>query len=212
MSRKQSEDQMSPPRFSLVAVLFVAALSGSWANSAGSTTQTQAAAGATQVKSEVAPVKPGPLDKMSAYQGTWKITSEKFDTPFSKAGKESLEIRNDCQRKEQYFVCEQFMGGESKSLWILTFDPKSGSYSSYGVPPDGGEVHSGKLLVEANVWTFPWEDKEQGKTTYFRNVNVFTDPNTIEYRIEFSPDGKQWTLMQKGLEKKQPQAKKTLSP
>ena len=52
------------------------------------------------------------------------------------------------------------------------------------------------------MWTFPWETKDAEKTTYFRVVNVFTAPDTIEFRQEFSTDKIKWTLMAHGEEKK----------
>ena len=145
---------------------------------------------------------PAGIEKILAYQGTWKIETEHFNTRFSKAAKESSTLRNDCWRSEGFFVCDQFVNGESKDLIVFTYDAKDDTYGSYSVPAAGGEGGSGKLIVKGNVWTFPWEDKQDGKTVYFRIVNTFTAPGTIEYRQEFSEDKVHWTVTAKGLERK----------
>jgi hypothetical protein len=142
------------------------------------------------------------IDKILAYQGTWKIETEHFKTRFSDPRKESSTLRNDCWRSAGYFVCDQFVDGDSKALIVFTYDAKDDTYRSYSVPAGGGEGGSGKLLIKGNVWTFPWESKTDGKTIYFRVVNAFTAPGTIEYRQEFSEDQERWTVTAKGLEHK----------
>jgi hypothetical protein len=75
-----------------------------------------------------------------------------------------------------------------RHLIVFTFDPASGKYTTYPIPTDGSAARSRKLEIQDKVWTFPWETKDGNKTTYFRVVNVFTAPDTIEYRQEFSVD------------------------
>src|ERR1039457_5552082 len=117
---------------------------------------------------------PAGIEKILAYQGTWKIETEHFNTRFSKAAKESSTLRNDCWRSGGFFVCDQFVNGESKDLIVFTYDAKDDTYGSYSVPAGGGEGGSGKLIVKGNVWTFPWEDKQDGTPVYFRIVHTFT--------------------------------------
>jgi len=140
------------------------------------------------------------IEKIMAYKGTWKIETEHFKTRFSDAGKESSTLRNDCWRSGGFFVCDQFVNGESKDLIVFTYDAKDDTYNSYSVPADGGGGGSGKLLIKDDIWTFPWERNEDGKSYHFRVVNVFTAPGTIEYRQEYSEDEVHWTLTAKGLE------------
>jgi hypothetical protein len=146
--------------------------------------------------------EPTGIDKMAAYQGTWKIETEHLTTRFSKASKESSTLRNDCWRSAGFFVCDQFVNGESKDLIAFTYDAKDDTYHSYSVPAEGGGGGGGKLVIKGNVWTFPWEQQEEGKTVYFRVINTFTTPGTIEFRQEFSEDQTHWTLTAKGLEHK----------
>lgn len=145
---------------------------------------------------------PSGIEKILAYQGTWKLESEHFNTQFSKTSKESSTVRNDCWRSAGFFVCDQFVNGESQDLIVFTYNAKDDTYASYSVPTNGGEGNSGELIIKGNVWTFPWQDKKGGKTFYFRVVNTFTGPGTIEYRQEFSEDKAHWTVTAKGLEHK----------
>ncbi|HTQ56906.1 MAG TPA: hypothetical protein VMI94_20705 [Bryobacteraceae bacterium] len=140
------------------------------------------------------------LEKIAAYAGTWKIQTEHFKTRFSEAGKESSTLRNDCWRSGGFFVCDQFVDGESRDLIVYTYNAKDDTYNSYSVPAEGGRGGSGTLLIRDNVWTFPWERTQDGKTYHFRVVNVFLAPGTIEYRQEFSEDQVHWTITGKGLE------------
>ena len=142
------------------------------------------------------------IEKIAAYAGSWSIHIEHLATPYSKANDEHTQLRNDCWRSGGFFACNQYVEGVSKALIVFTFDATSGHYTTYPIPTDGSPAGSGRLEIQGNVWTFPWESKDGEKTTYFRVVNVFTAPDTIEYRQEFSTDKVKWTLMGHGLEKK----------
>ena len=142
------------------------------------------------------------IEKIAAYAGSWSIHIEHLATPYSKASDEHTQLRNDCWRSGGYFACNQYVDGASKVLLVFIYDAAAGNYTSYQIPTDGGAAGSGKLEIRGSVWTFPWETKEAEKTTYFRVVNVFTAPDTIEFRQEFSTDKIKWTLMAHGEEKK----------
>jgi hypothetical protein len=149
------------------------------------------------------PKNPPPgIGEVWAYAGTWKIDTEKFDTAHSKAGKESATLRNSCWRDAAYVACAQYVNGEQKILLVFTYNPKDKTYTSYQIQAHGGEAGSGKLIIDGNVWTFPWQQTENGATTYFRVVNTFTTPRQIEYKEEFSTDQQHWTLMAQGVETK----------
>jgi hypothetical protein len=142
------------------------------------------------------------IDVIWAYAGTWDIEIDHFDTANRKASHEKTVLRNDCWKSGGYVACNQYVNGESKVLIVFTFDPRTNIYTSYQVPPDGSAARSGTLSIEGNTWTFPWQSKDEDKTTYFRVVNVFTAPDRIEFRQEFSTDRVHWILMAKGMEKK----------
>ena len=140
------------------------------------------------------------IDAIRAYEGTWNVEIEHFDTAQSKAGHEKTTLRNDCWKSGGYFACNQFVDGESKVLLVFTYSPQNKVYTSTQVPPNGGQPGSGKLLIDGNVWTFPWQMGEGDKTTYFRVVNVFTSADHIDFRQEFSTDNIHWTITAKGNE------------
>jgi hypothetical protein len=147
---------------------------------------------------------PNTIDKLAAYSGTWKTATEHFATDFSKAAKESSSLRNDCWRSGVFYACNQFVDGDSKILLVFTYNAKDDVYTSTQISLDGKAVGSGKLLIAGNVWTFPWESQDDGKTVYFRVVNTWTSPTTIDFRSEFSRDNTTWTVMARGNEQKLP--------
>lgn len=145
---------------------------------------------------------PSGVDRLFQYAGTWKMEIEHFDTPYSKAGRESSTLVNDCWKSGQYVACRQIVNGDPKILLVFTCGSDNSHCTSYQIPPAGGEAGSGKLIIEDNTWTFPWQTTEAGKTTWFRVVNVWNSPTTIEFRQEFSTDQVHWTRMATGHESK----------
>jgi hypothetical protein len=140
------------------------------------------------------------IDAIRAYEGSWEISIEHLDTAHSKAGVEKTLLRNDCWKSGGYYACNQIVNGESKVLLVFTYDAAKNLYTSYPIPQDGSEAGSGKLRIDGNTWTYPWQVKEGDKTTWYRVVNVFTAPDHIEFRQEFSEDNVHWTLMARGKE------------
>ena len=155
---------------------------------------------AASAAGSVSSTKPAGLDLLKPYAGHWKTEIRYLDTPYSKKGDTSYDLKNDCWRSAGYYACDQFVGGESKALLVFTWDPKRG-YLSYPITPESGvTLHAGQLIVAGPVWTFPWQVAKDGKTTYFHVLNTWTTPDRIEFRQEYSADGKQWTLMAEGHE------------
>lgn len=156
-----------------------------------------------------APVAAGP-DKIAVYAGTWKTATEHFATPFSKAGRETATLRNHCWRSADFYACDQFVNGQSRALIVFVYDAKHDLYHSYAIPAESGRVFAGTLIIKGNRWTYPNEYTDHGKTVYFRTVNVFNGPDSIEFRQEFSGDKVHWTVMAQGHETKiqQPHHKK----
>lgn len=150
----------------------------------------------------VAADAPKGVDALSAYGGTWKTVMDHVDTPYSKAGHEEATLHNDCWKSGVYLACRQIVNGDPKILLVFTCRENGRDCTSYQIPNDGGEPGSGKLTIDGNTWIFPWSSTENGKTTNFRVVNVWTSPTMIEFRQEFSTDGTHWTAMATGHEVK----------
>ena len=145
---------------------------------------------------------PADIDPLWAYAGTWAVTIDHFDTAHSKASHEQTTLRNACWKDAGFLACDQYVDGDSKVLIVFTYTGKNGVYTSYQVPPHGEEPGTGKLFIEGNTWTFPWQSGEGDKTTWFRVVNVFLAPDRIDFRQEFSTDNVHWTAMAHGVETK----------
>jgi hypothetical protein len=142
------------------------------------------------------------VDVIMAYAGTWKVQGERFATAHSDAGKEDTTLRNDCWKSGAYVACNQYVNGDSKIMLVFIYNDKEKMYTSYQVPQTGEPAGSGRLQIIGNIWTFPWQITQNGSTTYFHVVNVFTGTDHIDYQQEFSQDNVHWTAMAKGSETK----------
>jgi len=159
-------------------------------------------AGGLSLAAAPAPDKPTGLDAIRAYEGTWLVNLQYSETPHSKASTDRNTLRNECWRNGAYFACNQYVNGESKVLLVFTYDAARNEYTSYQIPQGGGSAGSGKLLIDGNQWTFPWQSGQGANTTFFRVVNLFNGPDKIEFRQEYSTDQVHWTLMGQGTETK----------
>jgi hypothetical protein len=142
----------------------------------------------------------GDIDSIWNYAGGWRIDTQDFDTPYSKAGHKLTKLHNDCWRSGLYIACRQEVDGDTKVLIVFTCTRTDHYCTSYQIPTDGGTPNSGTMLVEGNTWTFPWQTVDAGKTTFFRVVNVWSSSSSLDYRQEFSTDKEHWTRMATGHE------------
>ncbi|MBS0194304.1 MAG: hypothetical protein JSR34_08650 [Proteobacteria bacterium] len=138
------------------------------------------------------------IDAIAVYAGSWKTDTVHVDTPFGKAGHETGTLRNDCWRSGEFYACHQYVDGKSAALLVFAYDPARHTYATYPIAPGATAAPAGQLLVEGNTFTFPWQSTQDGKTTRFRVVNVFTDANHIAFRQEYSTDGVHWNTMATG--------------
>lgn len=139
------------------------------------------------------------IDALTAYAGRWRGDIRFLSTAYGKARENRIDLRNDCWRSAAFYVCNQFVNGKSQALLVYRYDSGNG-YISYPILADGSAVKPGHLFIEGNVWTFPWQVEKDGKTTYFRVTNTWASHDHIDFRQEYSADGKQWTPMAEGQE------------
>lgn len=143
------------------------------------------------------------IDAIAAYDGTWKAHIVHVKTALSEARTDDSTIRNECRRSPGYAACEQAVDGDTKALLVFTYDPKQKTYTSHVFPTaEGAQMGSGTLVIAGNTWTFPWQDRAGGKDVYVRIVNTFADPDTIQFREEFSYDNHRWTVTATGTERR----------
>jgi hypothetical protein len=141
------------------------------------------------------------LEALWRYSGSWRIQTESFDSPYSKAGKRASTLHNDCWRTEGYVACRQIVNGDSKILLVFTCSRPDHYCTSYQVPTDGSAASSGTVHIDGETWTFPWQTADKdGKATYFRVVNVWGSPTSVDFRQEYSTDNVHWTKTATGHE------------
>lgn len=141
------------------------------------------------------------IDAIAAYDGTWKTHIVHVKSALGPAFTEDATLHNVCRHTAGYYACEQIVDGVTKVLLVFTYDPKQKQYASHVFPAVANEdMGSGTLLINGNVWTFPWRQTIDGKQADVRIVNTFTNPDTIEVREEFSFDNQTWTVALTGTE------------
>lgn len=128
------------------------------------------------------------------YQGTWEAT---MAAPGAKPA--SNKVQNDCVEFTQYFICQQTVDG--KVVALLTFTPAAtkGHFYTDPVFPDGRAAGRGELEIEGDRWTYPSKEERDGKTKFYRIVNVFSGKDRIHFeRSESDDDGKTWRVLATG--------------
>jgi hypothetical protein len=139
-----------------------------------------------------------PFAPLKLYQGAWTMTMTK---PPSKTADRLVD---DCALIGRYFACQQTINGEPKDLFIIIPRKEPGHYYTQGVNAEGRAYGRAELLIEANRWTFSDKSTDNGKTTFYRTLNVFTGKDRIHFEQLKSADGKHWTLVEAGDEVRSP--------
>jgi hypothetical protein len=139
------------------------------------------------------------LDRLAVFAGTWKSEAENYDTIYSKAGTVSSTLVNQCWKTGAFFLCNQSVNGISRVMLVFSYKGGDTYWLSY-VPADTGRAVSGTVIIDGGVWTYPGQQTHLGQVTYFRNVQIFSDNDNLDFREEFSSDNEHWTLMSKGHE------------
>jgi hypothetical protein len=158
------------------------------------------------VAAEPAPAAPD-VGVFARYAGTWKVDLHHVETPYSKASNESMTVKNDCWRSEIFYVCDQIIDGSPKALIVFFYNAEDKRYGSFPITARSDTVHPGDVLVDGKTITFPWAINDNGKTVHMRIVNTFTSADSMDFRHEYSEDGKTWVAMATGVEHKVGKAK-----
>jgi hypothetical protein len=146
------------------------------------------------------PARAAEVDAFAKYAGTWKAQLSYVESAHSKAGTQSMTVRNDCWRSGNFYVCNQIIDDKSRALVVFFYDPVAKRFGSYPISVGADTVHPAAVLVDDKSITFPWDMQDSGKTVHMRIVNTFTTPDTLDFRQEYSEDGKTWTTMATGVE------------
>lgn len=153
-------------------------------------------------------MKPGPEHaRIGYFVGTWQLEGETAASPMGPG-----------QRITGTETCEWFAGGfqlicqgdvsgprgagKSGSVW--TYDPAQRRYTYY-LYNSLGESFYVLGSVEGKVWTWNAElPMEGGGTMKLRATLTEQPPVTYAYRVETSPDGATWTVVEEGQATKKP--------
>lgn len=124
------------------------------------------------------------------YNGTWKV---------SMSGKSPDTLINHCARTGLFFVCEQNVNGSPSALIVFTPMDSEGHYRTNAVTKNGMAAGpGGDLEIKGSHWTYLSKGEENGKTTWYRTTNEFSDDSHIHFEQSQSTDNVNWTVQRSG--------------
>ena len=124
------------------------------------------------------------------YNGTWKVTI---------TGKPPDTLVNHCARTGLFFACEQVVNGAPGALVVFIPQDADGHYRTNPILKDGKAIGPGELEIKGNRWTYLGKSEENGKTTWYRTTNEFSDDSHIHFEQAQSTDDKTtWQVQRSG--------------
>ncbi len=134
---------------------------------------------------------PDPYTALRVYDGTWQVTRKgaaKADT-----------LVNHCAVLGTFFACGQGVNGAPGGLVVfIPVNGQPGHYYTQTIMPEGRATGRDDLRIDGNQWTYSSRRDENGKTTYFRTVNTFSDKNHIHFEQAQSENNKDWSVQGSG--------------
>ena len=95
----------------------------------------------------------------------------------------------------RFVICDQEGVVEGKpfsALSIYGWSDAKGSHIFFGAQ-NGGDPSSTALQIEGKTWTYL-----PGAGGTWKTTNEFLDPNTYEFKVLHTEDGKTWKVMKSG--------------
>ena len=123
------------------------------------------------------------------YNGTWKVTIQ---------GKSPDTLINHCTRTGLFFACEQNINGSPGALVVFIPIDAEGHYRTNPITKDGTAIGPGDLEIKGNHWTYLGKSEANGKTTWYRTTNDFTDDSHIHFEQSQSTDKINWVVQRSG--------------
>lgn len=123
------------------------------------------------------------------YNGAWKVTNP---------GKPPDTLINRCARTGLFFACEQNVNGNPTALVVYIPIDTEGHYRTNPIIKDGRAIGPGELEIKGNRWTYLGKHEENGKTTWYRTTNDFTDDSHIHFEQSQSTDKIHWEVQRSG--------------
>jgi hypothetical protein len=137
---------------------------------------------------------------LALYNGGW---DSKSGDGTDKAAA-TVHLVNHCEKTGRFFVCEQVVNGKSEALVVFLPVGVSGDslrYRTQGLSAKADKPGDwGNLVIVGERWVYSDDETENGKTTHWRTVNVFTGSDRIHFERQRSADGITWTTVMAGEE------------
>lgn len=145
--------------------------------------------------------KPGPEQaRMGFFAGSWEFAGETKASPMGPAGQISGTETCEWFAGGFQLVCQSDMtgprgSGKGGSIWA--YDPARQDYTYYAYSSMGDSFYiTGN--VAGKVWTWNADFPIQGVSTKVRATITEDSATAYSYKMETSPDGTNWTLVEEG--------------
>lgn len=144
-----------------------------------------------------APPRPGPEhQKLAALVGAWTSEGEATANPFGPAEKWSAKIATEWFSGNfavvRYVEGKGSVGGESRALDVIAYDPTAKTYTWYAIDSTGW-TGLAKSEISGDVLTVVWDLQVKGKTYKSRGTLKGLGSDRMTFGMEYSTDGKTWT-------------------
>ena len=135
-----------------------------------------------------------PFEPLLAYDGTWRISRTGAAKPQTLVDK--------CSMLGSFFACAQEVDGQTAALVIFVRHGEAGHYQVQTIMPTGRATGLTDLQVNGDTWTYFTQQTDNGVTTHYKTVNVFSGKNKIHFESSHSSDGTNFTVDASGDEVK----------
>jgi len=142
------------------------------------------------------PPKPGPEhQRLAALVGTWTTQGEAGESPFGPAEKWSGTIKSEWWAGSfavvRHLEEKSSVGGEIRSLDVLTYDTTAKGYTWYYLDNQGGSGLA-KGAIAGDVLTVVFDVPVKGKIYKLRGTLKGLGADILRWDVEYSEDGKVW--------------------
>jgi hypothetical protein len=132
-----------------------------------------------------------PYSSLRLYNGSWIVTPAGASSPDK--------LTDDCTLVGKYFTCQQTVNGKTGNLLVFVPDEaKPGLFHMNSVNANGYATGRTELEIAGERWTYLAKNEENGKTTWYRTVNVFSGKDRIHFESSESTDGTNWKTTMSG--------------
>ena len=129
---------------------------------------------------------------LRAYEGTWQVTRKDVANKDQPAGAKPETLVNQCSLLGKYFACSQTINGSQGGLVVFIPAGKPGHFWTQTIMPEGRATGRDDLEIAGDQVTYLSRRDQDGKTTFFRTTNKFTDKNHIHFEQAQSNNGTDW--------------------